>query len=120
MTGDESSVESGAVDVLRYETDEGPVYRATPAGEGEAVVAAHEREVRERRTGRLLATGTVVAAIVLTGVVMESVVATVAGLLFVAVVHVSKDDDHDESVPELVERNQFRRDAERAYDLEDG
>ncbi|WP_436931804.1 hypothetical protein [Halosimplex halobium] len=109
----------GPVDVLRYETEEGPVYRAAPAGDGEAIVAAHERELRKRRVGRLLATGSVVVAVVVTGAIMESVAVTVAGLLFVAVVHVSKDDA-DEAVPELVERNQFRRDAERAYDLEDG
>lgn len=36
------------VDVLRYETDEGAVYRAAPAGEGEEIVAAHERDVRNR------------------------------------------------------------------------
>ncbi|ELZ29301.1 hypothetical protein C475_03754 [Halosimplex carlsbadense 2-9-1] len=119
MVTGESDTESGPVDVLRYETDDAPVYRAAPAGEGEAIVAAHERERRKRRVGRLLAAGLVALGIAAYGVLSDSLALAAAGVALVAVAFAVGGDDAEEAVPELVERNQFRRDAERAYDLEE-
>jgi len=119
VTTDEPDTQRGTVDVLRYETDDGSVYRAAPAGEGAAIVAAHEREVRERRVGRLLAAGLVALGIAAYGVLSDSLALAVAGIALVVVAFAVGGDDPDETIPELVERNQFRRDAERSYDLED-
>jgi len=119
MATDEPGAERGTVDVLRYETDDGPVYRAAPAGEGGAIVAAHERELRKRRVGRLLAAGLVALGIVAYGVLSDSLALAAAGVALVAVGFAVGGDDAEAVVPEVVDRNQFRRDAERAYDLEE-
>lgn len=111
------------VDVLRYETDEGAVYRAAPAGEGEEIVAAHERELRKRGQIRLALGAIIAIACVGYGVLTESLSLGLLGAGLVAVAFYLGDrgtSDDDEMVPELVERNQFREDAAAEYDLEDG
>jgi len=114
-----SSVESGAVDVLRYETDEGPVYRVAPAGDGGAIVAAHEDELRKRRQVRRVLGAVIALGAVGYGVATGSLAVGALGGAAVLAAFSLAGDDGDGAVPELVERNQFRRDAERAYDLED-
>jgi hypothetical protein len=118
MTSDESSVESGAADVLRYETDRGPVYRAAPAGEGEAVVAAHEAELHKRRQFRRVLGGVVALGMVGYGVATGLLAVGALGAAAVVAAFYVAGDTADEVVPELVEQNQFRRDAEREYELE--
>ncbi|WP_415379723.1 hypothetical protein [Halosimplex sp. TS25] len=110
--------DGGPVDVLRYATDDGPVYRTIEAGRGEVVVDAHERELRKRRLLRYLIAGVVALASIGYGVLADSLLIGVAGgVVFVSVVSVTGADD-DEMVPELVERNALRRDAEREYEIE--
>jgi hypothetical protein len=118
MTGGESSVESGAVDVLRYETDRGAVYRAAPAGEGEAIVAAHEEELRKRRQFRRVLGGVVALGVAGYGVATRLLAVGALGAAAAVAAFYFAGDDGDEAVPKLVERNQYRRDAEREYDLE--
>lgn len=118
MTGGADSVESGAIDVLRYETDRGPVYRAAPAGEGEAVVAAHEEELRKRRQLRRVLGGVVALILAGYGVATRSLAVGALGAAAVVAAFYLAGDDADEAVPELVERDQYRRDAEREYELE--
>jgi len=107
------------VDVLRYETDEGPVYRAAPAGEGEEIVAAHERELRNRQRMRVLL-GALIASVALGyGYLTDALLLGLLGAGLVAVAFFLGDGGADESmVPELVEQNQFRADAAARYDLD--
>ncbi|MFC7140731.1 hypothetical protein ACFQMA_12985 [Halosimplex aquaticum] len=110
--------EGGPVDVLRYHTDDGPVYRTIEAGRGEAVVGAHERELRKRRLLRYLIAGAVALASAGYGALADSLLLGVAGgALFVGVVSVTGADD-EELVPKLVEQDIDRRDAERRYEIE--
>lgn len=112
--------DDGPVDVLRYETDDGPVYRAIEAGEGDAVVAAHEREFRKRRQLRRVLLGVVALVCVGYGALTESLLIGLLGGAVVVAALFLMEDEREELVPTVVERNQFRRDAEREYDLEDG
>ena len=116
--GSTADPDSPTVDVLRYETDDGPVYRAAPAGEGEPVVAAHERELRKRDRLRPVVGGVLTLASVGYGVFTDSLLLGLLGGAVVVAFSVGGTDG-DERVPELVDGNVFRHDAEQNYELED-
>ena len=116
--GSTADPDSPTVDVLRYETDDGPVYRAAPAGEGEPVVAAHERERRERDRLRPVVGGVLALVSVGYGVFTDSLLLGLLGGAVVVAFSVGGTDG-DGRVPELVDGNVFRRDAEQNYELED-
>lgn len=103
------------VDVLAYR--DGAVHRAVEAGRGQAVVSAHESELRRRRLLKMLF-GAVVAVVlvgygVLTG---QRLLGGVAALIVAAGFYVGARRGED-PVPEVVERNIDRERAERRYDL---
>ncbi|WP_123534978.1 hypothetical protein [Halosimplex salinum] len=112
--------DGSTVDVLRYQTDDGPVYRAVPAGDGEAVVAAHERELRKRRSLRWAVGVAVALTSVGYGLLTESPLLGLLGGGIVAAALLVGGDDGEALVPELVERSVFRHDAARQYGLEVG
>ncbi|WP_459193347.1 hypothetical protein [Halosimplex sp. J119] len=112
------TADGGPVDVLRYETDDGPVYRSVEAGRGEAVVDAHQRELRKRRLSQHLVAGVLALAIAGYGMFTESLLLGALGAAAVIVATIVGRTGEDEMVPQLVEQNIYPHDAEREYDIE--
>jgi hypothetical protein len=106
------------VDVLRYETPDGPSYRAIESGRGEQIVAAHEREVRKRRLLRWILLGGIAVAVAGYGVFVDQVVLGGAAAVVVLAAGYWQGGIGDEAIPELVERNTYRDRAAEAYDLD--
>ena len=94
--GSTAGPDSPTVDVLRYETDDGPVYRAAPAGEGEPIVAAHERERRERDRLRPVIGGVLALVSVGYGVFTDSLPLGLLGGAVVVVAFSIDGTDGDE------------------------
>lgn len=113
------AADDGPVDVLRCETDDGPVYRAIDAGDGSAVVDAHERRVRNRNQTRLVAGGVVALGRLGCGLLSESVLLGALAAVTVGTAFWYGGDDRARSVSTVVERSQFRRGAQREYDFEE-
>lgn len=113
------STDGTPVDVLRYETDDGPVYRTIEAGDGEAVVRAHEDELRKRRLVRRVFLGLFALAGVGYGLLTDSLLVGILVAATVIVVAVVTDGySEDEHVPDVVEQNMYEHDAEQQYDIE--
>jgi hypothetical protein len=108
------------VDVLRYETADGPSYRSVPAGEGERIVAVHEDERRNRLRVRRLVLGAVAAIAVGYGVVTESILLGVVGAGIVLVVGWQTGDGRSpaEAIPELVEERIQQDRASATYEID--
>lgn len=109
------------VDVLRYETPEGETsYRACEAGRGEAIVAAHRRELRRSRVKRIaLAAVLGLLTLAYVGLILQQVdLAVIAGgvLLITTVLVVHRRGEP--GVPEPVEESIQLVDAEKRYDLD--
>lgn len=114
MTDDER------VDVLRYETDDDPTFRAIEAGRGQVVVRAHEEEVRKRRLLRWATLGCLaVGALGYGFFVSQPVVGALAGLVVLVAARALGGDGGERMIPTLEDENVFRYDAERRYPLDD-
>jgi hypothetical protein len=114
--------QSTAVDVLRYETDDGPAYKAVEAGRGEQIVWAHRREQRKQKLVRygaaiVLSAGLLGFSIFSFGVLVTAVLGVLlAGVLAYGLL-VRDDPDF---APVIVEEHVQSTDAKAKYDLEDG
>lgn len=108
------------VDVLEYRSGATPTYRLVPAGKGEGVVAAHERELRKRELLRTVFTAIVVVAALGAGVVTDHPLVGAGVAAVVAVAYWLGGYDDEAVVPTVVDRNLFPRDAADRYDLGEG
>lgn len=108
----------GRVDVLAFDGRDGVVYRSVTAGQGEAVVAAHEEALTTRR--RLFTAVVVLGAVVAVGVGAVTFGDVPLGLLaglavLVAGYFAGPDAD---AVPEVVLAGATPQAAADAYDVE--
>jgi len=108
----------GPVDVLAFDTGGAVAYRSVAAGQGQAVVAAHEEALTTRR--RLFAVVVVLGAVVAVGVGAVTFGDVPLGLLAglaVLVVGYFAGPDAD-AVPEVVLADASPEAAADAYDVE--
>jgi len=103
------------VDVLRFETPDGPEYRTVAAGRGSEIVLAHEREARKRRQMRSLLLGVVAVVVLGAGVALSRPVVGAGLAALVGVVAVVTDSDRA-VVPELVAEGLHPETAAAEYD----
>jgi FtsH-binding integral membrane protein len=94
-------------------------YRTVDAGRGEAVVAAHEREVRKRRRMRSFVLFLVVGAVAAYGVYSGSVLLAGIASGAVGLVGYVTGGDDAEQVPRLVEEDIDRERATQLFELVD-
>ncbi|MDF9746629.1 hypothetical protein [Natrinema salsiterrestre] len=108
------------VDVLRYETADGPSYRSVPAGEGERIVAVHENEVRNRLWVRRLVLGAFAAIGVGYGVASGNALlgAVGAGIVLVVGWQTGNGPDRAGAIPELVDERIQQERASSAYEID--
>lgn len=114
----ESETGTSAVDVLRYESADGPRIRTVPAGTGQVVVDAHVQERRKRRVLRRLLEVVLAAVVAGYALLADRLVLGALGLVAIGILFAVTDRDGVSVVPELVERNLPRERAERLYDVE--
>ncbi|WP_226006425.1 hypothetical protein [Natrinema salinisoli] len=106
------------VDVLRYETADGPSYRSVPAGDGKQIVAVHEDEFRKRRQMRRLLLGIVVAVVVGYGILTGSGLLGGLAAGFVLFAGWRFEIDQNDLRPDLVDERIRRERATETYEID--
>lgn len=106
------------VDVLRYESPDGPSHRSIEAGHGAEVVAAHESEYRKRERIRRVTTAVVTVLAVGGGVGFDRPLVGVAGAAVVLGAFFLGGHDREAVVPEVVATSIAPDRAAERYDLD--
>lgn len=111
-------------DVLRYETDHGPVHRAVPAGAGSRIVTTYTRRARSRRRITLALVPVVLVALPTAGWVLAGTLGLAGGAVIAAITaavivrrHVGEDGDDLPGVPTVADASVDAETA-RSYGLE--